>query len=177
MQKGRNVQYVTAGVQAVPGIRMNVRSNVRLPDSEAGQAWSQERQPYYAGQVQRPSRQAPAIPARAAALFLAGLLVFFGFLVVLKSSQRAELTKRISAMDESIQQTEKQNEELKKELSDARDYARISYAASQNLGMISSEGVQAVRIMAPDTRPYETAAAQTENSPHSVLGRTMTGSR
>ena len=32
MQKGRHLQYVTAGVQNAPGMRMNVRSNVRFRD-------------------------------------------------------------------------------------------------------------------------------------------------
>jgi len=176
MQKGRSVQYVAAGVQSMPGIRMNVRSNVRLPDSEAGQAWSQE-QPYYAGQVQPRARQAAAVPARAAAIFLVGLLVVFGFLVVVKNAQRLRLTQDISRLNDSIAQTEKENEALEVQLQEARDPARISYAASQKLGMISANGVDAVPIEAPDTRPNQTAAAQTEDSPHSVLGRTMTGSR
>ena len=68
-------------------------------------------------------------------------------------------------------------EALEAQLQEARDPARISYAASQKLGMISANGVDAVPIEAPDTRPNQTAAAQTEDSPHSVLGRTMTGSR
>ena len=50
MQKGR-MQYAAAGVQAMPGIRLNVRSNVRLPDSEAGCEGTYAQQPFYAGRT------------------------------------------------------------------------------------------------------------------------------
>ena len=178
MQKGRNMQYVAAGVQAAPGMRMNVRSNVRLPDSEAGRVWAQERQPYHAVQVRQTGPRTVSVPMNAALLFLCALFVVFGALALGKASQRAELSKKISAMESSIAQTERDNMLLAVQIAEARDSARISYAASQSLGMISSTGVEAVPILAPDTRPYENnAKAQTEASPNSAPGGMIAGSR
>ena len=75
MQKGKNLQYVTAGVQAGPGMRMNVRSNVRLPDSEVGGAFVMERQPYYAEQVRPAERRPAAMPLNAALILLCALFL------------------------------------------------------------------------------------------------------
>lgn len=178
MQKARNVQYVAAGIQAMPGMAMNVRSHVRLPDSEAGCSWAQERQPYYASQVQRPSRRIVTVPINAALIFLCALFVLFGALAINKVSQKTEIAKRISAMESGIAQTQRDNKQLAVELSEARDSARISYAAAQSLGMISSAGVEAVQIEAPDTRPFENkTSAQRDLSPNSGLSGMIAGSR
>lgn len=178
MQKSRNVQYVAAGVQTMPGITMNVRSNVRLPDSEAGRSWAQERQPYYAAHIRPAEKRSMTVPMNAALIFLTALILLFGFLVISKACERSDISKRISAMESGIAQTERDNENLKIEIDQARDSARISYAASQNLGMIASTGVEAVRILAPETRPYEKqTAAQTAPSPNAVPGAYISGSR
>ncbi len=178
MQKSRSMQYAAAGVQAAPGITMNVRANVRLPDSEAGQFWAQERQPYYAARIQPAAKRSMTMPANAALIFLAALILLFGVLVIGKACRRAEISKNISAMESSIAQTERDNAQLALEVSQARDSARISYAASQNLGMIASAGVEAVQIVAPDTRPFENqTAAQTASSPNAVPGAYISGSR
>lgn len=178
MQKSRSVQYVAAGVQAMPGVTMNVRSNVRLPDSEAGPSWAQERQPYYAARVQPAAKRSMTMPVNIALVFLAALILLFGGLVIKKACERAELSKRISDMESGIAQTVKENTELAVQISEARDSARISYAASQNLGMIASSGVEAVLITAPDTRPFEQqTAAQTALSPNVPLGGIVSGSR
>ena len=178
MQKSRNVQYVAAGVQTMPGITMNVRSNVRLPDSEAGRSWAQERQPYYAAQIRPAEKRSMTVPMNAALIFLTLLFLLFGFLVIGKACRRSDISKNISAMESSIAQTERDNENLKIEIDQARDSARISYAAAQSLGMISSAGVEAVQIEAPDTRPFEIkTTVQADNSPHSALDGMITGSR
>ena len=179
MQKGRNMQYVMAGVQLAPGIRMNVRGNVRLPDSEAGHDDQRGRQPYYAAQVRSGRRSGSVtVPATAALIFLCGLILLFGFLILDKTVQKAELSKKISSMESGIRETEADNMKLARDLTSARDSARISYEASQKLGMISSSGVEAVPVMAPDTRPFDTAkTAQAENSLLSAGGGMISGSR
>ena len=178
MQKSRNVQYVAAGVQAMPGVTMNVRSNVRLPDSEAGPSWAQERQPYYATRIRPVSKRCMTMPVNIALVFLMTLFFLFGGLVIKKACQRADLSKKISNMESSIAQTVKDNTELEVQITEARDSARISYEASQNLGMIASSGVEAIRIIAPDTRPFEQkTTAQTAFSPNAPLGGIVSGSR
>ena len=94
MQKGKNALYVTAGLQAAPGVRINVRSSVHLPDSEAGRSFDPDRQPFRAEQVRSAPRESVTVPLRGAALFLCALFVVFGCLTVSKAARRSELSKR-----------------------------------------------------------------------------------
>lgn len=166
MQKGKNVQYVAAGVQAMPGMRMNVRSNVRLPDSEAGGHTVMDQQPYYAGQVRPAARRPVTVPLNAALIVLCALFLVFGVMILSRASTRAELTKRITGMKNSIAQTEIDNARLRLEVMNARDSARISEAAEQSCGMTASKNVQTIPVIAPNTRPYETKlTVQADTSP------------
>lgn len=180
MQKGKTLQYAMAGVQAAPGMRMNVQSHVRLPDSEAGYDDEMGRVPYYAAEVSaRAARRSLTIPANIGLIFLCALLVAFGVMIVGKVSARVKLAKDISAMESSIVQTTRDNTLLALEVSSARDSARICYAATQTLGMIAASGVEAVPVVAPDTRPpvYTKAYTAAESSPYSVRNGIITGSR
>ena len=98
MQKGKNAMYVTAGLQAAPGMRIHVRSSVQLPDSEAGQAFDPGRQPFRAGHVAAAPRESVTVPLRGALIFLCALFVTFGGLIVSKNAQRSELVKYIGNM-------------------------------------------------------------------------------
>ena len=177
MQKGKNVSYAMAGVQALPGMRMNVRSNVRVPDSEAGYEPIMERRPYYAEHPAKPvPRQPMTLPTHIGVIFLCIVLVVFGALVISKCKQRWDVSNQITAMENSISATMQQNTQLAVQVMEARDSARISYAAVQNLGMVAATGVDAIAVTAPDTRPYS-HTAQTAASP-SVVGLGMiSGSR
>lgn len=178
MQKGKNGLYVTAGLQAAPGMRINVRSSVHLPDSEAGQAVDPDRQPFRAGQVASAPRKSVTVPLRGALLFLCALFVVFGCLIVSKAAQRSELSKRITAMENDILQTEKENQRLAEQVADARDPARICDVACQKLKMKAPSSETTERVVAPDTRPFETkTAVQADTSPHAALDGMITGSR
>ena len=104
MQRGKNMQYAMAGVQLAPGIRMNVKSHVRVPDAEAG--YESDRTPYYAAET-RPAtaRRAATISCTAGVVFLFVVFAAVGLLVVGRAARRAELSKSISAMESSISQT------------------------------------------------------------------------
>ncbi|MBR6185797.1 MAG: hypothetical protein IKQ41_05990 [Clostridia bacterium] len=178
MQKGNNLQYVAAGVQAMPGMRMNVRSNVRLPDSEAGGFCAMERQPYYAEQVRPAQRRPITVPMNVALIFLCALFLVFGVMILNRTSQRAELAKRITGMKNSIAQTERDNARLALEVLNARDSARISEAAEQTCGMTASKNVETIPVVAPNTRPYETKlTVQADTSPTSAQDAMKLGSR
>lgn len=158
--KSKLGQYVAAGVQASPGMRLNVRSNVRLPDSEAGCSWAEEEapKPFYAETVRPARRQPVTVSLRTASVLLCALFVVFGVLTLNKAVQRADLSKRITALESAIAETEKDNAELLVQVAQARDTARIGYAALQ-LEMVYAAGVEAVPVQAPDTRPFETEPA------------------
>lgn len=175
MQKGKTMQYAMAGVQAMPGMRMNVRSHVHVPDAEAG--YDGQRQPYYAAKTQRLPRRSATVPANVGIIFLCAVLLTFGIMVLDRACQRAELSKNISAMEGSIAQTIIDNSQLTLEVMEARDSSRICYAAAQDLGMVAATGVEAIQVMAPDTRPDIQTESLTENSPFSVEHGMITGSR
>ncbi|MBE5783012.1 MAG: hypothetical protein E7329_06820 [Clostridiales bacterium] len=178
MQKGKNVQYAMAGVQAMPGMRMNVHSNVRLPDGEVGYDHQEARQPYFSMGTQIPvSRRSVTVPANIGIIFLAAVFLFFGILVVGKAAQRASLTREISALETSIAQINRDNTQLAVQVMEARDSSRICYAAAQNLGMVAATGVEAVPVEAPATRPENYNGSLTGNSPSSIGHGIITGSR
>ncbi len=178
MQKGKNAMYVTAGLQAAPGMRIHVRSSVHLPDSEAGQAFDPGRQPFRAGHVAAAPRESVTVPLRGALIFLCALFVTFGGLIVSKNAQRSELVKYIGNMEKEIVQTEKENELLAEKVADARDPARICDMACQKLKMKAPSSDTTERVVAPDTRPFEIkTTAQADNSPRSALDGMITGSR
>lgn len=169
------MQYAMAGVQAMPGMRMNVRSHVHVPDAEAG--YDGQQQPYYAAETQRLPRRSATVPANVGIIFLCAVFLAFGIMVLDRACQRAELSKNISAMEGSIAQTIIDNSQLTLEVMEARDSSRICYAAAQDLGMVAATGVEAIQVMAPDTRPDIQAESLTENSPFSVEHGMITGSR
>ena len=178
MQKGKNGLYVSAGLQAAPGMRFNVNSSVHLPDSEAGQADELERKPFRAEHVRRAPRESLTVPLRGAMIFLCALFVVFGVLIIGRAVKRAELSKRITAMENSIEKTMEENQELAAELEKARDPARICDVACQKLKMKAPSSETTEHVMAPDTRPFEhNTVTQADASPHAALDGMITGSR
>lgn len=177
MQKGK-MQYVAAGVQDAPNMRMRVRSYVQLPDSEAGRAVDTQRQPYHAVSVEKRPRGSVTVPMRSALLLLCALFVFFGVLTIKKAAQRSEISKKISAMETAILKTERENIDLAQQVADARDSARVCDIATQKFEMRNPMYVTAEAVTAPDTRPFEQEAkAQAESIPHSAPNGIMSGSR
>lgn len=167
-----------AGVQSMPGMRLNVRSHVRVPDAEAGCEAMADRRPYYAeGPVTPTPRLVPTVPRNIAAIFLVALLVGMLTLVLVRYSKLKGLNDDINAMERSIVQTLQDNTQLAVEVMEARDSSRICYAAAQNLGMVASNGMDAVPVTAPDTRPYQTHGSLTASSPLADGRGIMTGSR
>ncbi len=178
MQKGKNALYVSAGVQAAPGVRINVRSSVHLPDSEAGCAFDPDRQPFRAEQVRAARRESITVPLRGAALFLCALFVVFGCLIVSRAARRSELSKRITAMESDITRTEKENLLLAAQVAEARDPARICDVACQKLQMKAPSSDTTEHVIAPDTRPFENrTVTQADASPYAALDGIITGSR
>lgn len=180
MQKARNAQYAGAGVQAMPGIRMNVRSYVRLPDAEAGSGYAMAQEPYSAAPTIRRQRRHIMVSARFGALFLCAVFLLFGIRIISKASQRAQIVKQISEIEESIAAAQKKNDELANQLKATKDSGNICYEAVQRLGMVASTGAQSIYVDAPPTRPAQpivTVTAAQETSPFFALDGIISGSR
>ena len=179
MYKGKCGQFASVGVQATPSMRLNVRSNVRLPDSEVGSSWYADGQkPFYAETVQVQKRGPVTVPLNAALIFLCVLFVVFGSLALSRVIRKAEIAKDIHAMSQSIQEAKTRIDGLAVQVMEARDSARIGYDASHKLQMIAASEAETVPVQAPSTRPFgEANAAEPEAAPLSVQNAMKTGSR
>lgn len=146
--------YTTAGIQLSPGICMNVRSYVRVPDGEVDRGMGPK--PFEAPLgKKRTAHRSVTISRTSALLFLAVVAVIMGALVLNKRAAMNKLSASISRIDNQITETVRSNSDLTVEVMQARDSARIGYEAVQNIGMIAAAGVDSVPVMAPETRPYE----------------------
>ena len=179
MRKFQKAPYSVSGVQTPSEGWMHVRSHVTVPDGEAGESWSLGREPYHATEVRRIRRQRSfTVPFNGAALFLCLLFVAFGAAALSKAAKKAEITRNIETMEESIVQAIQDTAELSLEVAAARDSAHISYLAVQNLGMIDSKTVEAVPVVAPETRPANTVQTLLVHSSFYVArDGTVSGSR
>lgn len=179
MQKGYTAQYVTAGVQAAPGMRIHVRSCVNLPDSEAGgRAHDPDRQPFRAGHVPPAPRESVAVPLRGALIFLCVLFCVFGGLIIGKAAHRSELSKKITSIEKEISDTRRTNQALAAQVEEARDASRICDIACQKLQMTAPSRATTEYVTAPDTRPFEIkTTVQADTSPYAALEGMITGSR
>ena len=68
------------------------------------------------------------------------------------------------------------NQRLELEIAECRDSSRICYRAVQELGTVSSAAVEAVPVVAPDTRPYQQRAVSAAVGSPSAAGL-ISGSR
>ena len=176
----RRGRYGQSGAKAPQDELMQVRINVTLPDAEAGGTWAEGPEPFQATEVRRIQRQrTDTIPLNVAALVLCALFVVFGAAVVSRANKRAEISKSISAMNDSITATERDNSELSLAVAAARDYNHVSTMAEKELNMVRADTVQPVEIYAPETRPRQTVQTTLAGSsePFDARDGMISGSR
>ena len=166
MQRERQGQYALAGVHAVQGMPINVCSHVRLPDGEAGS--ESYREPYCAYQTRHKNRRDVYVPRSAALLLLTVLFVIFGTMILCRMGEKTKLCKEISASEDRTAAIMLECSDLQVQVLAARDSARISYAAVQQLGMVDAKGVDIIQVIAPNTRPYQLNTNMAESSPFSA---------
>ena len=166
MQRERQGQYVLAGVQAMQGMPINVCSHVRLPDGEAGS--ETYREPYRAYRTRHKTRRDIYVPRSAALLFLTVLFVIFGTMILLRMCEKTRLCKDISDSEARTAAITLECSDLNVRVLEARDSARISYAAVQQLGMVDAKGMNIIQVIAPNTRPYQSNTSVAESSPFSA---------
>ncbi len=175
MQRGKNVMYATAGVQMGPGIQMNVRSHVFIPDAEAGS--EQERSHYQAGN-DLPRKKEMRLPMNAAFALILGLAVVLALFVGVKAHQYARLTGKYRETIACIDSVNSQNKENAKALAEARDMNRIRYLAATEYGMVSVKSVESIPVVAPATRTEASYTnGLTANSPFAEGHGIISGSR
>lgn len=167
----RSMRYATAGVHQNNSGMMNVRWTVSLPDADAGRERDEENRRAYVHQGPVPSsRRVWRVPLSWALLFLGALTLVFVVKIGTRLSARANESRQIASMEQAIINTIRENQELTLEIAKCRDSSRICYRAVQELGMMSSAAVEAVPVVAPDTRPFEHFSVSASAGSPSALG-------
>lgn len=175
MQRVKNMAYATAGVQMVPGIEMNVRSHVFIPDAEAG---CDQARSYYRAESTVERKKEWTLPRNVARMFIVALIVVLGAVVLFKCVQRNALANTYAQTRTSIDSVEQSILEQKEELAQARDINRIRYLASNEYQMVSAISVESIPVTAPDTRPANSnTLGQAASSPLAGGHGIITGSR
>lgn len=171
--------YATVGVQMQPGIRMNVRSNVFVPDAEAG--GEDQRQQFFAGShPAQGSRQPVTIRKGFAAVILLTAFFFMAVLIAGRAVSLNNLRVALSDSNQEILKTEDSLAALQRDIADAQDAMRIAYMAEQQFGMVYANQADAVPITAPETRYGQDASylsGSRESSPLSQDLGMITGRR
>lgn len=175
MQRGKNMMYATAGVQMAPGIQMNVRSHVFVPDAEAG---SENQYSYYQAGAVVERKQDVYISRNRAAVIILILFAVLALLVGAKGLQYARLNQRLRMTEIKIQEVKEANLLNAAPLAEARDMNRIRYKATKEYGMVSIHSVESIPVIAPETRgnPSYTNGL-TADSPFADGYGMITGSR
>ena len=171
MPQGRgNAQYAVAGTQNMPGVRMNVRSHVYVPDGDAA-----ERASFYAG-TEPPVRRfrSPSVRRTSAVVVLSLLAAFMVMHVAVKLYTRSEISKDISRMYDEIAATQLKSAELEQKVIAARDSVRICYLAVQQYGMVSEDGVQTYYLYAT-REPYAGGTARAASGYSPLTGQQSAG--
>lgn len=175
MQRGKNVMYATAGVQMGPGIQMNVRSHVFIPDAEAGCEW--ERSHYQAGNVAERKKEL-RLPKNVAAVLLMVLAVILTACVGAKIQEYAKLSGKYQQTLSRIETINTMNLNSAEALAEARDINRIRYIAATKYGMVSVKSVESIPVTAPETRTaYSQTNGPAANSPLADGQGIISGSR
>ena len=170
MHQRKSVRYKVSGVQFAAGQRMNVRSNVTLPDAEAGMAWEEDREPFRVSEsAQIAQKRSYDVPVHIAALILCALFVLFGIAIIGKMIEKSQISKNITAMKSNIDLTNEENALLALEVAAARDKEHITYMATESLGMVKSNTAEAVPVIAPETRPHQAAQTTQTNAWDSMI--------
>ena len=154
----RSMRYAVAGVHTSPRMAMNVQSHVYLPDAETGGMEQEERRVYvHKGPVPQ-YRKTVTIPLRLALIFLGALFIFYGVKIGSRVVQRNRQEQSIQTLRREIASTVIENQGYAAQVKECRNASRICYKAVQELGMVSPAAVEAVEVLALDTRPYQSAA-------------------
>ena len=150
------MMYSAVGLNAQPREKMRVKSNVHMPGADIGEHFDGRTAYNAANHVYRRKRTWD-VSAQATALII-GMALFIMLMLVGKTYvQKTKLVKEYNTIVNTMRSTQTLIDETLPQVMDARNSAVICYRAAQDLGMVASQGVEAIEIYAPDTRPADSS--------------------
>jgi len=150
LARNPSMPYVAAGRQSLPFERMNVRSNVYVPDADA-RVDCDGRPAYMAPADTR--RQPYRMSVKTVIILVAAAVFILSMFYISALAKRASVYKAGQSIYNEIQSLNGEIVVLREKIAKAQEPNTLRYQASQRLGMINSEGVEPIEIFAPDTRP------------------------
>lgn len=167
----------------IPNQRMYVRASVHLPNSELDprtgmlkpdvprRGRTQAKRMEYtqldkefhqldAALQERAEHPGLRITLRSAILLIAFTAFLIGILLLGQNGTLAERQKALNRMNRAIEDCAKANDGIAAQIAEASDSSTICYTAARELNMIPGESAEAIHLVAMDTRPLETQAAQ-----------------
>jgi len=149
--------YSVAGCQAQPQERLNVKSNVHVPNAEIGENYD-GRMSYAAPDHVYRRKRSYDVSFNTAIVMVSVTLFIMMMLVITAHVRKQECVNTCNDLIAGIYAVKDEIAEKQDDVAKARNSSTICYRAAQELGMVASQGVEAIEIYAPNTRP------QTENS-------------
>ena len=131
--------YSVAGRQAQPQERLKVKSNVHVPNAEIGESFD--------------GRISYDVSAHTAVLLIGMTLFVMMMLVISTLVKKQAIVNTCNDIVNNMYAVQAEIDAVMPSVMEARNSATICYKAAQQLGMVASQGVEAIEIIAPDTRP------------------------
>ena len=144
--------YSVAGRQAQPQDRLYVKDNVYMPNAELSDSYD-GRQSYAAPEHIYRRKRSYDISVHSAVLLIGVTLFIMMMLVISTLVQKQAVVSTCNDIVLNMHKTQAEIDKVMVDVAKARDSATICYKAAQELGMVASQGVKAIEINAPDTRP------------------------
>ena len=144
--------YSVAGRQAQQQDRLFVKSSVHVPNAEIGESYDGRKS--YAAPDQVYSRKRSYDVSMHTAVLMIGVTLFIVMMMVISTLVKKQaVVNECNDIINSMYSVQAEIDKVMPDVMKARDSASICYKAAQELGMVASQGVEAIEIYAPNTRP------------------------
>lgn len=162
---GSEVDIMTG--ELTPDARRRRVQGIQLESSRVERARDEQRAAY----KREMSKGGVRITRRASAWIVILLVIVCGVSLLYQCGRINYFRDEIERVDEVISVCRDRNASLQMQIAEASDASKICYAASQRLNMIPSESVEAIHLVAVDTRPRNAAR---ENASAAAVIETQT---
>lgn len=144
--------YSVAGRQASQQDRLCVKSNVHVPNAEIGENYD-GRMSYSAPDQIYHRKRSYDVSVHTAVMLIGATLFVMMMMVISALVQKQAVVNECNDIISKMYTVQAEIDKVMPDVMKARDSANICYKAAQQLGMVASQGVEAIEIYAPNTRP------------------------
>ncbi len=140
-------QYSIAGNQNLSSVNFHISDDVDLEGTKEKEKDERKVQDVVVSGKKR------GLSLKTSGILLGLVLMAFSICFISNFAQKSALTKEITQLNASIEETMKEIRLLNVDVLEARDSLRICYKAVHEFHMVASEGAETYYVEAPPTRP------------------------